>query len=92
MTNQTLDYISLKPLADRFRVVADSITDEEIGQIIRQEIREKIREQLEFDSSPVMHLEEIINEWFDNPNNYDYCVETLKESITDKLIEKKKVW
>ena len=41
MTNQTLDYISLKPLADRFRAVADSITDEEIGQIIRQESERK---------------------------------------------------
>lgn len=35
MTNQTQDYITLKPIAERFKEVANSISDEEIKSIIK---------------------------------------------------------
>lgn len=44
MNNQTADYISLKPLADRFRKVAESINDDEIKDIIKSKIEEKVEE------------------------------------------------
>ena len=42
MNNQTADYISLKPLADRFRKAAESINDDEIKNIIKSKIEEKV--------------------------------------------------
>ena len=38
MTNQTQDYITLKPIAERFKEVAMSISDDEIKSIIKEEL------------------------------------------------------
>ena len=62
MNNQTADYISLKPLADRFREVASTITDDEIREIIEFKIEEKVEEQLcGFD----VPLSAIADEWIE---------------------------
>lgn len=44
MTKQTEDYLSLKPLAERFREAANRITDKELDCIIRSKIKEQIEE------------------------------------------------
>ena len=89
MNNQTADYISLKPLADRFREAAGSIDDDEIKDIIRFKIEEKIEEQLNRIEIP---LSEIIEEWFDDDNNVLWVMSSLKDSIENKLYDKKKRW
>lgn len=89
MNNQTADYISLKPLADRFRETAGSIDDDEIKDIIRFKIEEKIEEQLNRIEIP---LSEIIEEWFDDDNNILWVMSSLKDSIENKLYDKKKRW
>ena len=89
MNNQTADYISLKPLADRFREAEGSITDDEIKDIIRFKIEEKIEEQLNRIEIP---LSEIIEEWFDDDDNILWVMSSLKESIETKLYDKKKRW
>lgn len=89
MNNQTADYISLKPLADRFREVASTITDDEIREIIEFKIEEKVEEQLcGFD----VPLSAIVEEWFDDDNNILWVMNSLKDSIENKLYDKKKRW
>ena len=43
LSKQTEDYIKLKPIADRFKEAAMSISDDEIKAIIKEELREQIR-------------------------------------------------
>lgn len=89
MNNQTADYISLKPLADRFRKVAESINDDEIKDIIKSKIEEKVEEQL---CRSDVSLYTILEEWFDDDNNILWVMSTLKDSIENKLYDKKKLW
>lgn len=42
MTNQTETYVTLKPIAERFANIANSITDDEIRSLIKSEMREQI--------------------------------------------------
>ena len=85
MNNQTADYISLKPLADRFREAAGSIDDDEIKDIIRFKIEEKIEEQLN-------RIEIPLSEIFDDDNNIIWVMSSLKDSIENKLYDKKTRW
>lgn len=89
MNNQTADYISLKPLADRFREAAGSITDDEIKDIIKSKIKEKVEEQIDKIDIP---LSEIVEEWFDDDNNILWVISSLKELIENKLYDRKKRW
>lgn len=89
MNKQTADYISLKPLADRFREVANSISNDEIKNIIVKKLEEKVNEQLDGINIP---LEEIVNYWFDDENNINWVIDNLKESIENKLSNKKSRW
>lgn len=89
MNKQTADYISLKPLADRFREVANSISDDEIKNIIVKKLEEKVDEQLDGINIP---LEEIVNYWFEDENNINWVIDNLKESIENKLLNKKSRW
>lgn len=57
MSKQTEDYISLKPIADRFREAAKSISDEELREIVKDGLRSKVREELDCMELP---LEEIV--------------------------------
>ena len=88
MNKQTADYISLKPLADRFREVANQITNEEIDYMIRDELRRTIREQISDIDACTYRLDDLIETWFDDQKNIDFIVETLKGSIKDKLYNK----
>ena len=42
MNRQTEDYISLKPIADRFKDAANSITDDEIRNMIKNSLQRQI--------------------------------------------------
>lgn len=82
MDKQTFDYISLKPIADRFRKVAETISDYEIRDIIKDQIAQKVKEQLE---DSYFSLEQIIEDWFDDEDNIEWINKTLKASIENKL-------
>ena len=89
MNNQTADYISLKPLADRFRKAAESINDDEIKNIIKSKIEEKVEEQLDGIEIPLLA---IVEEWFNDDDNILWVMSSLKDSIENKLYDKKKLW
>lgn len=84
MTKQTEDYLSLKPLAERFQEVASEITDKELDCIIRSKIKEQIEKQIDF-SSFGMAIEEAIENWFEDIENCNFILDTLRESIKKKL-------
>lgn len=81
MNSQTQDYIVLKPIAERFKKVAMSISDDEIKAIIKEELREQIRKQVEFGS--------VINEWtetwLEDEDNCDFVMNCIKDSIKNKF-------
>jgi hypothetical protein len=80
MTKQTQDYISLKPIAERFKEVATSISDDEIKAIIKDELRTQIREQVEFGS--------VIGEWVDTILEDEEWVELVRTCMKDSIISK----
>lgn len=84
MTKQTEDYLSLKPLAERFQEAANRITDEELDYIIRSKIKEQIEEQIDFSSLGIA-IEETIKNWFDDNENCNFVLDTLKKSIERRL-------
>lgn len=86
MDKQTFDYVSLKPIADRFREVAKTISNYEIRDIIKDQIAEKVKEQLD---SVAFSLEEIVKDWFSDESHVDWVNKTLKDSIESKLFDKK---
>lgn len=89
MNKQTADYISLKPLSDRFRKAAELISDDEIKDIVKSKIEEKVKEQLDEIEIP---LSEIVEEWFEDDENVLWIMKSIKESIENKLYDKNKRW
>lgn len=81
MNKQTEDYIKLKPIADRFKEVTMSISDDEIKAIIKEELREQIRNQVKFGT--------VINEWteiwLEDENNCEFVMRCIKDSIQNKF-------
>lgn len=82
MTKQTQDYVTLKPIAERFKEVAMSISDDEIKAIIKEELRDQIRNQVNFGS--------IIGQWVDDMLENDeswaeLVISCMKESIRNKF-------
>lgn len=84
MTKQTEDYLSLKPLAERFQEVANRITDEELDYIIRSKIKEQVENQIDFSSFGIA-IEETIENWFEDNENCNFILDTLRESIERRL-------
>lgn len=84
MAKQTEDYLSLKPLAERFQEAANRITDEELDCIIRSKIKEQIEEQIDFSSLGIA-IEETVENWFDDNENCNFVLDTLKKSIERRL-------
>lgn len=82
MSRQTEDYISLKPIADRFREAAKSISDDELREIVKDGLRSKVREELDCINLP---LEEITESWLEDESNVEWIIKTLKESIENRL-------
>lgn len=84
MAKQTEDYLSLKPLAERFQKAASRITDEELDCIIRSKIKEQIENQIDFSSFGIA-MEETVENWFDDNENCNFVLDTLKKSIERRL-------
>ena len=84
MTKQTEDYLSLKPLAERFQKAASRITDAELDCIIRSKIKEQIEEQIDFSSFGTA-IEETIENWFEDNENCNFVLDTLRESVKRRL-------
>ena len=84
MIKQTEDYLSLRPLAERFQKAANRITDEELDCIIRSKIKEQIEEQIDFSYLGIA-IEETIENWFDDNENCNFLLDTLRESIERRL-------
>ena len=80
MKKQTEDYLSLKPLAERFKEAANKITDEELDYIIRSKIKEQIENQINFSSFGIA-----IENWFEDNENCNFVLDALRESIERRL-------
>lgn len=89
MNKQTLDYIALKPLSDKFKEVSKNISNDDIENIIKDEIREKVKEDLDGVEIPLC---DIVEEWFSSDENTEWVINTLKQSINNKLTNKETRW
>ena len=79
MSEQTENYIVLKPIAERFNRIANELTDEDIRNIIKSELRNQIQ-KLDFTSE----IETIVEDYIeDNPEEILSMYKTgLKERLT----------
>lgn len=78
MTQQSENYLILKPIAERFSRVASEITDDDIKYIIKQVMREKICDALDFSV-----VQEKLNDWVDD--NSDKIVHAMQEAIMNRF-------
>ena len=78
MTQQSENYLILKPIAERFSRVASEITDDDIKHIIKQLMREKISDALDFSV-----VQEKLNDWVDD--NSDKIVHAMQEAIMKRF-------
>ena len=76
--NKTENYITLKPIAERFNSVASCITDEDVEHLIKDELRKQIS-AIDFK----FVIQDIINEYLDN--NEDAVVDMFKQSISNRF-------
>lgn len=83
MTDQTQDYIVLKPIAERFKKVADKITDDDIKWLIKDELREQIRTQVNLGN----YVDEIVAEFFEQENMKERIWKLIEENIKEKFKE-----
>jgi len=82
MSNQTQDYISLKPIAERFKEVAASISNDEIKSLIKEELREQIRNQVNFGSI----ISELVETELEKNDKWkDLVLNCMEESIRNKF-------
>lgn len=78
--NQTQDYITLKPIVDRFKEAASKITDGEIEWLIKDELRQQIREQV--------HLAYTVNSLLDKIlEDEDYWTGLIKKYLKEQIEE-----
>ncbi len=82
MTSQTQDYITLKPIAERFKEVANSISDEEIKSLIKEELRKQISSQVNFGSTIAQWVEDMLE---DDDSWIELVMKCMKESIKNKF-------
>lgn len=82
MNNQTQDYISLKPISDRFKEVAQSISDEEIKALIKEELRKQIQNQVDFGFT----IADWVNTMLEDDDSWIELVSNcMKECIKNKF-------
>jgi len=79
MERQTHDYITLKPIAERFKEVAISVSDKEIKAIIESELRKQISEQVRLGSM----IQEFTEDWL--YDNEDFVKNCIKQCIETKF-------
>ena len=78
MKNQTENYIILKPIAERFNRIANSISDDEIRSLIKDEMRDQLK-RINFSSQ----IEEIISDYIDN--NQEDMLDLYKQELKNKF-------
>lgn len=78
MTQQSENYLILKPIAERFNRVASEITDDDIKYIIKEVMKDKIQDAIDFSV-----VEEKLTEWIDN--NSDQVVHAMQDAIGERL-------
>lgn len=78
MSKQTEDYIVLKPIAERFNKVAETITDDDIKSIIKEAMKEQIAGTFDFDK-----ISEITDTYIENHS--DDITNMVSESINKRL-------
>ena len=81
MGNQTADYITLKPIAERFKEIANNISDEEIKILIKEELRHQIKEQVEFGET----IAEWVHEMLEDDSWKDLVEECMERCIKEKF-------
>lgn len=77
LTNQTLDYVVLKPLYDKIKDASSGITKEDIHYIIKKFLEEKLRNTID-----VGLVEDIVNDYIDSKR------ETIEKAIHDCIMSK----
>ena len=78
MDKQTENYIILKPIAERFNLVAKDISDEDIKYIIKDAMKEQIKGIFDFE-----RLSELTDTYIDE--NEDDIKQMISDSITSRL-------
>lgn len=78
MSNQTEQYISLKPISEKFNNVSQAITEEDIKSVIIGELKDQLK-GINFRT----YIEEIIDNYVEN--NSDEINGLIKESIKKKF-------
>ena len=78
MTQQSENYLILKPIAERFSRVASEISDDDIKYIIKQVMKERISEAIHFDA-----VTDVLQEWVDN--NSDTIIHAMQDSIAERI-------
>lgn len=78
MSEQTENYIILKPIAERFNKIAQEITDEEIKGLIKSGIRDQIKNAFDFSN-----INEIVEDYIDN--HQDDILKMISEAICHRL-------
>lgn len=78
MTEQTQNYIILKPVAERFNEIAKTISDEEIRSLIKATMREQLIKAFDFD-----RVQDIVNEYIDNHSSD--IEDMVRNSIADRM-------
>jgi len=78
MKNQTENYIILKPIAERFNKIANSISDDEIKSLIKNEMRDQLK-RINFSSQ----IEEIIIDYIEN--NQENVLDLYKKELKNKF-------
>lgn len=84
MSEQIRDYISLKPIADRFKEAAETFDDKEIREIIESEMKNQIKKQLDF-ADLGSWIETILEDWLDEEENVFFVRDLIKKSIKERL-------
>ena len=76
--NQTENYIILKSIAERFNKIANSIIDDEIKSLIKDEMRDQLK-RINFSSQ----IEEIIYDYIDS--NQEEVLDLYKKELKNKF-------
>ena len=77
MTQQTENYLILKPIAERFNRVASEITDDDIKYMITSLMKERIAEAINFDA-----VSSVIDEYIENHT------EEIAHAVMDSLAKR----
>lgn len=81
MNEQTEDYIKLKSISERFKNVANSISDEDINCLIKNELREQIAEKVNLGT----YVEDIVIDYMEDPENVQIIHDAIKKEIKNAL-------